>query len=583
MKQNQNTILQLVKLIMPFKWSILLAISLGFLTIGSSIGLMGTSAFIIASAALHPALGSLMVPITGVRFFGISRGLFRYAERITSHNTTFKILSNLRTWFYKKIEPLAPAKIQNYQSGDLTGRIIADIETLEHFFVSVVAPPIVAILVSFAMFIFLGYFDVRIAITFLIFFLLAGTLSPFIANISGKTIGKQVIEVRSKLYTNIIDTIHGLADLTANNQEYQYLEKINKLNKQFSSLQSKLVWINALHNGIETLLANIGMVIVLVIAIPIAQSNGFDAVMLAVIAMSSLSSFEATATLPQAFLYLEKIKQAASRIFEIANETPAINDIPKKSPVPQNYSIHLQEVSFGYLKEKKVLDSISLNIQEGKHIAIVGPSGAGKSTIANLLLRFWDYNSGEITFGSYPLKNYRPDDVIKYFAMVSQDTYLFNTTIEENLKMANPKATKQEVYKAIEQAQLTDFINNLPNGLETYVGEFGLAVSGGERQRIAIARALLKDAPILILDEVTANLDVITEKQILKTIEDISKNKTRITITHRLVNMENNEMIYVLNKGKIVEQGTHFQLINKKGLYYNMFRIQNQLITDIAI
>ncbi len=577
-KKQQNIFLRLLKLVLPFKWQILLAVMLGFLTVGSSVGLMGTAAFIIAAAALHPALGSLMVPITGVRFFGISRGVFRYAERITSHNTTFKLLARLRVWFYEKLEPLAPARLARYRRGDLMSRIVSDIETLDHFYVNVLAPPLVAILIAAAMYALLGYFDNRIALMFLLFYTITGVLSPLIANVSGRQLGKKLVEIRSNLHSAIIDGIQGLADLTVYQQLNHHKENIRNLNKELTDVQLRLSWINALHNGLGVLLANLGMVATLVVAIPLAEKSQFDGVFLAVIAMATLSSFEATLALPQAFLFLEKIKQSARRLFEIIDAEPEITPPASPSPHPQHYAIEISNLTFGYEPDKPVLNNLSVSIPQGQRIAIVGPSGAGKSTIVNLLMRFWDYQQGSIRLGGHEIKDFHPEDIKRYFAVVSQDTYLFNTTIEANLRLARPDATEEQILEALRQAQLYDFVMSLPQGLQTYVGEYGMAISGGERQRLAIARALLKDAPILILDEATANLDAITERQILSAIETLMHGRTTLMITHRLVGMDKMHRIYVIKNGQVIEQGSHSELLRQGGLYARMFRLQSEVV-----
>ncbi len=577
-KKQQNIFLRLLKLVLPFKWQILLAVMLGFLTVGSSVGLMGTAAFIIAAAALHPALGSLMVPITGVRFFGISRGVFRYAERITSHNTTFKLLARLRVWFYEKLEPLAPARLARYRRGDLMSRIVSDIETLDHFYVNVLAPPLVAILIAAAMYALLGYFDNRIALMFLLFYTITGVLSPLIANVSGRQLGKKLVEIRSNLHSAIIDGIQGLADLTVYQQLNHHKENIRNLNKELTDVQLRLSWINALHNGLGVLLANLGMVATLVVAIPLAEKSQFDGVFLAVIAMATLSSFEATLALPQAFLFLEKIKQSARRLFEIIDAEPEITPPASPSPQPQHYAIEISNLTFGYEPDKPVLNNLSVSIPQGQRIAIVGPSGAGKSTIVNLLMRFWDYQQGSIRLGGHEIKDFHPEDIKRYFAVVSQDTYLFNTTIEANLRLARPDATEEQILEALRQAQLYDFVMSLPQGLQTYVGEYGMAISGGERQRLAIARALLKDAPILILDEATANLDAITERQILSAIETLMHGRTTLMITHRLVGMDKMHRIYVIKNGQVIEQGSHSELLRQGGLYARMFRLQSEVV-----
>jgi ABC-type multidrug transport system fused ATPase/permease subunit len=226
---------------------------------------------------------------------------------------------------------------------------------------------------------------------------------------------------------------------------------------------------------------------------------------------------------------------------------------------------------------------VTFDLQPGTSLAIVGPSGAGKSTIANLLFRFWEYELGEIRLGGESLKSLNQDEVRKRFALVSQNSYFFNASIRENLRLARPKITQEEMEAAAQTAQIHDFIMSLPKGYDTMIGEQGLRLSGGERQRLAIARALLKDAPILILDEPTANLDSITEKQVLETLFAVMKQKTSLLITHRLIGLENMDEIIVLDHGRIVERGRHDELLKSEGVYRRLWDLQNRMLYDIEI
>jgi len=578
MKTSNNIYKTLFVFLNPFWKAIFLAILLGFLTIAASIGLMTTSSYIIAAAALHPSLGSLMLPITGVRFFGISRAVFRYFERIFSHNTTFKILSQIRVWFYKRIEPLAPARLQQYQSGDLISRIIADVETLDHFYVNVVAPPLVAIFIAFAMSLFLSFYSLKLSLIFLIFFILAGFFAPLFARSLSKGLGKKIIKTRSHLNISLIDGIQGLADLIGYGRIKSHKQKLDKLNKELTFTNLKMSWIKALNNGLQVLIANWSVVAILIVTIPLVYSGQVNGIFLAVVSLGTLAAFEATLNLPVAFQYLEKTNEAAKRLFEIVEVEPMIKE-PHKSEEISRYDIKVDSLFFRYPSSSQdILKNISFSVEQREKIAIVGASGAGKSTIINLLMRFWDYQIGSIKIGGVEIKNINSDDIKKYFAVVSQNTYLFNTTIKENLLMANPKATEKELFSALEKAKLQDFVRSLPDGLNTFVGDQGMRLSGGERQRLAIARALLKNAPILILDEATANLDAITEWEIIETIFDVMQNKTTLMITHRLIGMDRMDKIYVLSAGEIIEQGKHNDLIVKGGNYAQMWALQQEVL-----
>jgi ABC-type multidrug transport system fused ATPase/permease subunit len=267
----------------------------------------------------------------------------------------------------------------------------------------------------------------------------------------------------------------------------------------------------------------------------------------------------------------------------VVDAEPAVKEDIRESKLDTRSSnIELSNITFSYpTQSSPALQDLSISIPEGKCIAIVGPSGAGKSTIANLLLRFWEYEVGEITLGGESLKALNPDEVRKRFALVAQNSYFFNTSIRENLRMARRGVSPEEMQDAARAAHIHEFVMKLPQGYDTLIGEQGLRLSGGERQRLAIARALLKNAPILLFDEPTANLDPLTEKQVLEALFDIMKGRTCLLITHRLVGLENMDEILVVNEGMVVERGTHRQLLEQAGLYRRLWDLQNQILSDI--
>ncbi len=304
--------------------------------------------------------------------------------------------------------------------------------------------------------------------------------------------------------------------------------------------------------------------------------------MLGTFALMTLASFEAVNPLPLAAQMWNASREAARRLFEVVDAEPAVKETGDKN-VEMTTSIGLQvsNLSFSYPTQSiPALQKISFTVPTGKSVAIVGPSGAGKSTIANLLLRFWDYEAGEITLEGWSLKALNQDDVRKKIALVSQNSYFFNTSIRENLRLARRSITQEEMEAAAQLAQIHEFIASLPKGYDTLIGEQGLRLSGGERQRLAIARALLKEAPILIFDEPTANLDPLTEKEVLATLFKTMRGKTSLLITHRLIGLENMDEILVMDNGQIVERGTHEQLLTQEGLYRHLWDLQNQILDD---
>ncbi len=570
---------RLLALAAPFWRWILLSTALGFLTIGSSIGLMATSAWIISKAALRPSIAVLQVAIVGVRFFGIARGVFRYAERLVSHNTTFRLLAKLRVWFYAALEPLAPARLMQYRSGDLLSRIIADVETLEDFYVRVLAPPLVAIMVAALMTIFMGNFAPELAVTLLIFLLLAGAAAPLLTRWLGRRPGRALVEARAALDMALVDGIQGMADSVAYGAQERQREHIAALSAALIDQQRRMARIDGLQNALGVLLVSLATVAVLIVAIPLVEG-----VNLASLALATIAAFEAVLPLPGAFQTLESNLAAAGRLMDIVEDVrPAVSDPPTPSPQPDGFDLVVQNLRFRYTPDTPpALDGISFALREGQRLAVVGPSGAGKSTLVNLLLRFWDYSEGQIRLGRHDLRAYHGDDARRLIGVVAQQTHLFNTTIRENLLIANVEASEAQIVTAARQAQIHDFIISLPEGYDTYVGEQGLALSGGERQRIAIARALLKDAPLLILDEATANLDAVTEQAVMAAIHALMAGRTTLIITHRLVGLDAVDEILVLDRGQIVEHGTHADLLARGGLYRRLWEMQNQLLVADA-
>ncbi len=330
---------------------------------------------------------------------------------------------------------------------------------------------------------------------------------------------------------------------------------------------------------------NLALCSILILTIPLVTSGAINGVYLGFLALVILASFEAVSPLAQAFQFLGHSLAAGERVFKIADTTPLITEPTTPLPAPAlnsaaGHSLEFDHVHFTYQPdEREVLSEINFSVSPGSRIAIVGPSGSGKSTLVRLALRFWDPTHGTVRLDGHDIRKYALTDLRTLFGVVTQDTYLFNDTIRGNLLLARPEASDSEIQQVLEQAQLTDFMRQLPQGLQTWVGEHGLRLSGGERQRLAIARALLKNAPLLILDEATANLDPLTESALLEALDKLMRGRTTLMITHRLTMLEQMDEILVLDHGKMREQGTHAQLLKAGGLYYQMFDLQNGILS----
>jgi ATP-binding cassette subfamily C protein CydC len=558
-----NTFTRLLKLIAPYKKWVALAVLLNFVTIGSSVGLMAMSAYLISKAAIVTDVADLAIAITSVRLFAILRAVFRYLERYFSHTATFRILTHLRVWFYSAIEPLAPARLQAYRTGDLLTRSVADIETLENFYIRVVVPPLAAACVIVFTCLLLGSFNVVLALAVLIFLLLTGVALPLIMRWLGKTSASQFIATRAELNALLVDEIQGLADLLAFDHANAQRARVLRLSAELSRVQGRQAMLRGVSNALAVLLTSLAGITVLWLAIPLVNGGQIDGVYLALLPLTAIASFEAVQPLALALQQLEANQAAGRRLFELIDAEPEVRDPEKPASLPHPersaaeskdaLRIEFKDVRFSYNPmDPPALDGVSFSMPMGSRAAIIGSSGSGKSTIVNLLLRFWDYHDGQITLGGIDLHEYGADDVREWFGVVPQNVHLFNATLRDNLLLANPEASQEQIIAACQLAQLHNFIEGLPLKYETLIGENGLLLSGGERQRLAIARAILKDVPILILDEATANLDAITERQLLASLEPFMAGRTVIIISHRRTVIERVDQVIELEQGRVI-------------------------------
>ena len=576
-----SPLLRLLRLISPYLWWIISGLLLSFATIGSNIGLITVSAYLISKAAITTNVADLALAITGVRLFAISRAAFRYLERVTTHTATFRILTHLRVWLYRSIEPLAPARLHAYRSGDLLARIVSDIETLENFYVRAVIPPLAAALVTGLACALLGSFDLRLGLALLVFLALTGIALPLYTRRLSRLPSRELVHARAELTAGLVDQIQGLADLLAFGQEYSQLERLARLNQESERAQERLAWIRGLGDGLAALFTGLCGLAVLCLAIPLVSNSQIDGVYLALLPLAAIASFEAAQPLANALGQTQASQEAAQRLFELIDAAPPVLDPFYPTPKPVESNLVVKELSFRYTPEEPlVLQSLSFQLPIGGRLAIVGPSGAGKSTLVNLLLRFWDYAEGSLQLGGQELHDLSADDARAMFAVVSQHTHLFNVTVRDDLRLANSDASDEQIMAACRTAQVHDFIQTLPQGYDTLIGENGFLLSAGQRQRLAIARALLKPAPVLLLDEPTANLDPITERNLLQSILDGSRERSILLITHRLAGLKNIDDIIVLQDGEIVQRGTHATLSTQQGLYRQMWQAQSQLLFE---
>ena len=513
----------------------------GFLAVASNVALMAVSAFLISKAALVSNVAEVALAITAVRVLAIGRAAFRYFERTVTHRATFAILADLRVWFFASIEPLAPARLATRRSGDLLTRIVGDIETLEDFYVRVVLPPIVAGLVTLFAALGLGLLNVTLGLTLAGFLVASGIVLPLVARRLSRAPGAAAIANRGEFGATLVDEINGLADLVALDRAAAHRDLVLALGAEVDAAGERVAIIRSATSATSSMLAGLAGVTVLAIGTGLVEAGRLDPVFLAALPLVAFASFEVVGPLAQAFGSWDTNKAAAERLFELTDSRPPVVDpapaarSPSASVFPTAPGIEIRDLRFRYgADEPFVIDGLDLSVAPGTSLAIVGPSGSGKSTIVNLLLRFWEYEEGEIRIGGRDIRDARADDVRRLLGVVPQDVHLFDATIRDNLAVADADVTDERIKQACRLAQVHAFIETLPQRYETRVGENGVLLSGGERQRLAIARAIIKDAPILILDEATANLDVETEAALLDSLAPFITGRTTIVISHRM-------------------------------------------------
>ena len=550
---------QLLVLLRPYWTWIAMGILLSLVTLIANVTLMAVSGWFIASMAVAGAAGVSMnyfTPAALIRACAILRTAGRYGERLITHEATLCLLSALRVWFYQRLEPLAPARLQHYRSGDLLSRIRADIDTLDNFYLRTLAPTLTAALGGLAFVLFLLRYDARLALILMAFLFIAGVAVPWLVQSLGEAPGRRVVALKSDLRAATIDGVQGLAELQAYGAAGTQAQHIRTLSRGLAQEQRRLSRLNGLSQGALGLSANLALWLTVWTAIALVQHGDMPPPDLAMLALLTLAVFESVAPLPAAFQALGETRAAARRVMEIVDAEPQVREPADPAPLPVGFAVRFQGVHFTYPgSDRPALSAIDLQCPEGARVAIVGPTGSGKTTLVNLLLRFWAPDRGRITLGGTDIAELAGEELRRRIALVSQHTHLFTGTVRENLLLANPEANAAQLEQACRVAEIHDFVLSQPEGYDTQVGEAGLALSGGQARRLAIARALLKDAPILILDEPTEGLDPPTARALMGTLDRLMAGRSVLLITHRPEGLELMDQLLVLDRGQAVARG----------------------------
>ena len=571
-----KTLFRLIHFTLPLWKEMLLALLLSVITVACAVGLMGTSAYLISYAALQPSIAYLQVAIVGVRFFGISRGVFRYLERLASHSVNLRLLAEFRIWLYRKLERLVPAIVQERRGGDLLSLLTADIDTLENLFVRIISPPITAFLVTMGMFFFLWPLGNNPAWIYLIGAFIGGVILPAGTYVTSRRAGREYIHARAELTSRLVTTIQSTGEiLLFGNQEPQ-MERISSISSGFGNAQMALARANGFGSGAMTWTVNLTVLGVLAASIPLVREGSMSGVLLAVVTLMTAASFEAILPLTLTTQFLTPVLTAGRRMFAIADAAPQVKEPAHPAILPVASGIEINGLSFRYPDSPEfVLNRVELSLPQGKKIAIVGPSGSGKSTLVNVLTRSWDYSEGSITFGGIELKTLDSKDVYSRIGILAQSPVILTDNLRRNLQIGDPDAKDGDLLRSLENVELGAWYKTLPQGLDTWLGDRGVKMSGGERQRLAIARLDLRNVPVHIYDEPTAKLDAITEKQIFDLVMKREHGGSIIWVTHRLVNLEQVDEIIFLEHGRILERGTQTQLLALGGRFAEYYEIQN--------
>ena len=561
-----SELLRLWRLFRPYRDWMLGGFAIALLTLLANVTLMAISGWFITAMAVAGAAGVAMnyfTPAAIIRASAIARTAGRYFERLVNHDATLRQLSGLRVWFYRHLEPLAPARLQQYHSADLLSRIRADVDALDNFYVRVLVPVLVALAAGVGFFVFAALFHLGIALLLLAMLGLAGIAMPWLTRRLGAEPGRRLVETQAELRQLAVDGTQGLSELLVYGAADTHAERLDAASRKLIDRQQAMSRIEGLSAGAVGLCANLALFGVLWLGIPLVQAGTLPPPQLAMLALFALAAFEAVAPLPLAFSHLEATLTAARRLFAVVDAEPAVTDPPGPSPRPARHDLAIRGLRFAYPgAARPALDGLDMDVPEGSRTAIVGATGSGKTTLFNLLLRFWAPDAGEIRLGGAPLADFRGEDLRERIALVSQHTHLFDASIRENLLLAAPDAPQGKLEQACRTAQIHDFIAALPEGYDTWAGETGVRLSGGQGRRIAIARALLRDAPVLLLDEPTEGLDAGTERALMDALRVLMAGRTVLMITHRPAALADMDRILVLHQGRVVEQGTHAELLH---------------------
>lgn len=553
------------------KWMLTLGIILAIITLLASIGLLTLSGWFLSASAVVGVTGiysfNYMLPAAGVRGAAITRTAGRYFERLVSHDATFRVLQHLRIYTFSKLLPLSPAGLARYGQGELLNRIVADVDTLDHLYLRVISPLVGAFVVIMVVTLGLSVLDLTLAITLGGIMLLTLFILPPLFYQAGKRTGQNLTHLRGQYRQQLTSWLQGQAELTIFGASVRYRAQMEATELQWHEAQRRQSELTALSQALMLLIGALAVIVMLWMASGGVGGNTQPGALIALFVFCALAAFEALAPVTGAFQHLGQVIASALRITELTEQKPEVTFPDAGSTVSGPITLTLRDVCFSYPGQaQNALDTLSLQAKPGEHVAILGRTGCGKSTLLQLLTRAWNPQHGEILFNDRPISTLSESTLRQGISVVPQRVHLFSATLRDNLLLAAPQASDDALSEILCRVGLEKLLED--DGLNAWLGEGGRQLSGGELRRLAIARAVLHDAPLMLLDEPTEGLDATTESQMLELISDVMRDKTVLMVTHRLRGLSRFNQIIVMDNGHIIEQGNHADLLARQGRYY---------------
>ncbi|WP_371677603.1 thiol reductant ABC exporter subunit CydD [Streptomyces sp. NBC_01276] len=540
---------------------------LGALAVGCSVGLMAVSGWLISRASQQPPVMYLMVAVTATRAFGIGRAVFRYAERLVSHDAVLRMLADLRVAVYRRLERIAPAGLREQRRGDLLSRLVADADALQDYWLRWLLPVGTAVLVGTGSVAFTAWLLPEAGAVLAVGLLLAGVVVPLVSGACSRAAERRLAPARGELATRVADLLTGTAELTVAGALADRKGRARESDGVLTRIASRGAAATGLGSGLSALVCGLTVVCAALAGAGAVASGRLSGVAMAVVVLTPLAAFEAVSGLPLAVQYRQRVRRSAERVYEVIDApVPVTEPAEPAEPAASPFPLRLTGLAARHPgQERDALHGLDLTLEAGRRIAVVGPSGSGKTTLAQVLLRFLDQREGGYTLGGVDARTLDGDDVRRFVGLCAQDAHLFDSSVRENLRLAQTGASEEELREALAAARLLEWADGLPDGLDTLVGEHGERISGGQRQRLALARALLADFPVLVLDEPAEHLDLATADALTSDLLAATEGRTTVLITHRLAGLEAVDEVLVLDRGTVVQRGAYAELAAVEG------------------